>query len=104
MVGGTLERHGGGKGANQAVAAARRGQVQVHGGRLERMISGEQALAELEQENVDVTGVVRLRLRWAPGWRQSWSTTAGENQIAVASGANAELDGQTAVERGPGRR
>jgi ribokinase len=91
VVGGSFERHGGGKSANQAVAAARRG-ARV------RMIAavgdddlGAEALALLEAEGVDVTGVQRLEGE-ATGVALIVVDAAGENQIAVASGANAALD------------
>src|SRR4051812_16471620 len=91
VVGGSFERHGGGKSANQAVAAARRG-ARV------RMIAavgdddlGAEALALLEAEGIDVTGVQRLEGE-ATGVALIVVDGAGENQIAVASGANAALD------------
>jgi ribokinase len=91
VVGGSFERHGGGKSANQAVAAARRG-ARV------RMIAavgdddlGADALALLEAEGIDVGGVQRLEGE-ATGVALIVVDAAGENQIAVASGANAALD------------
>ncbi len=90
VMGGTFERHGGGKSANQAVAAAR------HGAAV-RMVAavgddelGEEAVAELEAEGIDVGSVQRLAS--APTGVALIAVDAkGENQIAVASGANAEL-------------
>jgi ribokinase len=91
VVGGRFERHGGGKSANQAVAAARRG-ARV------RMIAavgddelGEEAVALLEAEGVDVSAVQRLEGH-ATGVALIVVDEAGENQIAVATGANAALD------------
>ena len=89
-MGGTFERHGGGKSANQAVAAAR------HGAAV-RMVAavgddelGEEAVAELEAEGIDVGSVQRLTS--APTGVALIAVDAkGENQIAVASGANTEL-------------
>ena len=97
VSGGTFERHGGGKSANQAVAAARQGAAV-------RMIAavgdddlGEEAIALLEAEGIDVSAVERLAS--APtGVALIAVDEAGENQIAVASGANAELAAE-AVER-----
>ena len=93
VTGGTFARHGGGKGANQAVAAARLG-ARV------RLIAavgdddlGADAVAELEAEGVDVSAVVR-RAGVATGVALITVDAAGENQIAVASGANATLDGE----------
>ena len=97
VTGGTFERHGGGKGANQAVAAAR------HGAEV-RMVAavgddelGAEAVAQLEAEGVDVSGVERLA-GTPTGVALIAVDAAGENQIAVASGANAEL-GADPVER-----
>jgi ribokinase len=97
VTGGTFERHGGGKGANQAVAAARRGATV-------RMVAavgdddlGEEAVAALAAEGIDVASVERLRSA-ATGVALIAVDEAGENQIAVASGANAEL-GAEAVTR-----
>ena len=90
VTGGTFERHGGGKGANQAVAAAR------HGAAV-RMVAavgddelGAEAVAELEAEGIDVSAVQRLS-GTPTGVALIAVDAAGENQIAVASGANAEL-------------
>jgi ribokinase len=97
VSGGTFERHGGGKSANQAVAAARQGAAV-------RMIAavgdddlGEEAVALLEAEGIDVSAVQRLAST-PTGVALIAVDEAGENQIAVASGANAEL-GAEAVER-----
>jgi ribokinase len=91
VAGGTFERHGGGKGANQAVAAARLG-ARV------RMVAaagaddlGDEAIALLEAEGIDVSAVQRLEAR-PTGVALIVVDEAGENQIAVASGANAALD------------
>ena len=52
---------------------------------------GEEAVAALEAEGVDVSAVARLEGS-ATGVALIVVDAAGENQIAVASGANAELD------------
>ena len=97
VSGGTFERHGGGKSANQAVAAARQGAAV-------RMIAavgdddlGEEAIALLEAEGIDVAAVQRLAST-PTGVALIAVDETGENQIAVASGANAELSAET-VER-----
>jgi len=94
---GAFERHGGGKSANQAVAAARLG-ARV------RMVAavgdddlGAEAVTMLEAEGIDVAAVQRLEGR-ATGVALIVVDAAGENQIALAPGANAELDPR-AVER-----
>jgi ribokinase len=88
---GRFERHGGGKSANQAVAAARRG-ARV------RMVAavgdddlGDEAVGLLEAEGIDVSAVRRLEGS-ATGVALIVVDDAGENQIAVAPGANAALD------------
>src|SRR5215213_8876567 len=96
VTGGRFSRHGGGKGANQAVAAARLGARVAMVGAVGDDDLGHEALALLEREGIDVSGVARLD---APtGVALIAVDAAGENQIAVASGANAELDA-AAVER-----
>jgi len=97
VTGGRFSRHGGGKGANQAVAAARLGAQVAMVGAVGRDELGEAALAALAAEGVDVGAVSRLDAV-ATGVALICVDAAGENQIAVASGANAELDG-LAVER-----
>jgi ribokinase len=104
VTGGRFSRHGGGKGANQAVAAARLGARVAMVGAVGGDDLGEEALGLLEREGIDVAAVARLE---APtGVALIAVDAAGENQIAVAPGANAELDA-AAVERtvraaGPG--
>src|SRR3954453_24186085 len=60
VSGGTFARHGGGKGANQAVAAARLDAGVAMVGAVGDDEFGEQALAELSGEGVDVGAVARL--------------------------------------------
>jgi ribokinase len=89
VAGGRFAQHGGGKSANQAVAAARLGASVAFVGAVGTDELGEAAVAELEAEGIDVSGVARLD---APtGVALIVVDAAGENQIAVASGANAEL-------------
>lgn len=91
VVGGTLERHGGGKGANQAVAAARAG-ARVHMvGAVGADDFGAAAVAELQAEAIDCAGVAVLEDQ-ATGLAAITVDEQGENQIAVASGANAAID------------
>ena len=88
--GGRFARHGGGKGANQAVAAARLGAHVALVGAVGADDFGAEALRELEAEGIDVGAVARLDA--APTGVALIAVDArGENQIAVASGANAEL-------------
>ncbi len=91
VAGGTFARHGGGKGANPAVAAARWGAAVRFAGAVGDDDLGAAAVAELAAEGIDVTAVARVP--GAPtGVASIVVDAAGENQIAVASGANAALD------------
>jgi ribokinase len=92
VAGGTFARHGGGKGANQAVAAARLGAEVAMVGAVGADDLGDEALRELAAEGIDVSAVARLE-GVATGVALIVVDAAGENQIAVASGANAELGG-----------
>jgi ribokinase len=92
VSGGTFERHHGGKSANQAVAAARLGASVAFVGAVGDDDLGADAVAALEREGIDCSGVTRLDD--APtGVALIVVDEAGENQIAVASGANARLVG-----------
>jgi ribokinase len=91
VAGGTFARHGGGKGANQAVAAARAGAEVTMVGAVGDDELGSEALEELAAEGIDTSHVARLE-GVPTGVAAIVVDEAGENQIAVASGANAELD------------
>jgi ribokinase len=90
VAGGRLERTGGGKGANQAIAAARAGAVVTLAGAVGDDDLGADALAELSADAVDV-GAVRRLAGVATGVALIVVDAAGDNQIAVASGANHEV-------------
>jgi len=92
--GGRFERHGGGKSANQAVAAARRGARVRMVGAVGDDDLGEEAVALLAAEGIDVSAVRRLDGH-ATGVALIVVDEAGENQIAVAPGANGALDAAT---------
>jgi ribokinase len=81
-----FERVPGGKGANQAVAAARLGAQVRFVGRIGR---DDYVLQSLEREGVDTTGVVRDR--GESGVALIVVDASGENVIVVAPGANARL-------------
>ncbi len=81
-----LERFPGGKGANQAVAAARLGARVRFVGRVGR---DDLVLRSLEREGVDVTGVVRDE--GESGAAMIVVDASGENVIVVAPGANQRL-------------
>jgi ribokinase len=90
ITGGSFEMSGGGKGANQAVAAARAGASVAMVGAVGADEFGARLLHELAGEGVDVAGVARLP-GVATGLAAIVVDERGENQIAVASGANHAL-------------
>ena len=89
VLGGSLVRHGGGKGANQAVAAARAGAQVALVGAVGDDPDGEASLTELRAEGIDVGHVARTAA--ATGVALIAVDRRGENQIIVAPGANATL-------------
>jgi ribokinase len=91
VVGPGLERYGGGKGANAAVAAARAGAAVRLVGAVGADDLGRQALAELSGEGVRVEHVAVLD-DVPTGVALIVVDATGENQIAVAAGANGRLD------------
>jgi ribokinase len=90
VTGGRFARHGGGKGANQAVAAARAGARVRFAGAVGDDDLGAAAVEELEDEGVEVGSIARLDGE-ATGVALIAVDRAGRNQIAVASGANARV-------------
>jgi ribokinase len=90
VTGGALTEGLGGKGANQAVAAARFGARTTLIAAVGRDASGDAALSDLMARGVDVA-LVR-RVAEPTGVAQIAVDHTGENQIAVASGANVALD------------
>lgn len=80
----------GGKGANQAVAAARLGAGVTLVARLGTDMFGEQAIAGYQREGIDTTYIVR-DAEHPSGIALICVDAQGENSIAVASGANAHL-------------
>ncbi len=94
-TGGTFEQHHGGKGANQAVAAARLGADVRFIGAVGADSFGSEARASLAASGVDVAGLASDGA--VTGIALILVDRAGENLIAVASGANWAL-GADAVE------
>ncbi|HEX2028293.1 MAG TPA: ribokinase [Nitriliruptorales bacterium] len=91
VAGGRFARHWGGKGANQAVAAARYG-ADVHLlGAVGEDDLGEGAVAALVADGVSTERVGRLPDS-ATGVALVTVDRNGDNQIAVASGANLQVD------------
>ena len=91
VLGSRFVQQNGGKGANQAVAASRVGADVVMLGAVGEDGLGRSALEGLAAEGVDVSSCRRLKGEYT-GLALIVVDAAGENQIAVASGANARLD------------
>jgi ribokinase len=91
VTGGHFAQHHGGKGANQAVAASRMGASVTFVGAVGDDEAGAAALAALRSEGIETSRVVVLP-GVATGVALIVVDSEGENQIAVASGANALLD------------
>jgi ribokinase len=90
VLGSSFMTAAGGKGANQAVAAARLGATVTFVGRLGSDDFGDAALSALEHEGIDVSFVVRDPE--APsGVAFIVVSDSGENAITVAPGANSRL-------------
>lgn len=87
VTGGRLARHHGGKGGNQAVAAARLGARVVFVGAVGDDGFGVEARAALEAEGVDLGECLTLPGQ-ATGVALILVDATGENLISVASGAN----------------
>jgi ribokinase len=90
VAGGRFSVHDGGKGANQAVAAARAGAQVSLIGAVGSDEHGERALAALRAEGIDVD-LVRVVHGETTGVALIVVGPRGENQIAVAPGANDTL-------------
>ena len=90
VVGGRFAQDHGGKGGNQAVAAARLGARTVFIGAVGDDAFGSAARSALVAEGVDVGGLLTLPVA-ATGVALILVDGRGENSIAVASGANAAL-------------
>jgi ribokinase len=101
VTGGIFERHDGGKGANQAVAAARLGRPTLFVGAVGDDDFGRIARSALDREGVD-TSAVRTLPGESTGVALILVDGRGENLIVVASGANGFLDIDT-VRDGLGR-
>jgi ribokinase len=90
VSGGSFDRVPGGKGANQAVAAARLGADVRFVGAVAVDDLADEALAGLEEAGVDTSGVEWIS---EPGMHTGvamiFVDTLGENEIVVAPGANA---------------
>jgi ribokinase len=90
LLGGEFLMAPGGKGANQAVGAARAGGRVSLVARVGEDMFGRQAIAGLRRDRIDVSQV-RRDARSASGVALIFVGERGENSIAVASGANGRL-------------
>src|SRR5919109_3219354 len=97
VTGGRFDRHHGGKGGNQAVAAARLGAPTSFVGAVGDDDFGRAAQAALEAEGVDVSALRTLPAA-ATGVAFILVDARGENSIAVAGGANGALTPDDVVE------
>lgn len=88
-MGSSFERFCGGKGANQATAAARLGATTAIVGRIGNDPFGDEQLAQLKSANIDTSGIIRDTT--APtGTAAIMVDQTGQNQIVVVPGANHE--------------
>ena len=101
-VAGTVRVEAGGKGANQATAAALDGASVVFAGAVGRDAAADTALAGLLAAGVDLSRVVQTDV--PTGMASICVDAAGENQIAVGSGANGRARAGQVANRdlGPG--
>jgi ribokinase len=88
VTGATLERHPGGKGANQAVAAARLGAEVTFYGAVGTDEFADEALALVRDEPMNTV----IRRSGTTGIALILVDSSGENEIVVVPGANSEAD------------
>ncbi|MEO8565917.1 MAG: ribokinase [Betaproteobacteria bacterium] len=90
LIGSGFASYPGGKGANQALAAARAGAVVRMYGAVGRDAAAESALALLRAGDIDVAGVRAVDA--STGCATILVDDAGENAIVVVPGANEKVD------------
>ncbi len=90
VTGGSFSQHHGGKGGNQAVAAARLGVATAFVGAVGADAFGEEARAALEAEGIDLEHLTTVDGE-ATGVAVILVDARGENCISVAGGANLAL-------------
>ena len=91
VIGGTFFMNPGGKGANQAVAAARLGGRVTFIARVGSDLFGSQALQQFQTENID-TRFVTQDPEYPSGVALIGVDRQGENTIIVAPGSNRQLN------------
>ena len=100
VLGGDLRRIPGGKGANQAVAAARLGRRVAMVGRLGADEAGTILRAALDADGVDTSAL--LTTQGTPNGVALISVDAdGDNAIVVSPGANGRVDADDVARAGP---
>lgn len=90
VLGGAFSLHPGGKGANQAVAAARLGGEVTFIARLGQDLFGDQAIEGFRKDGIDVSKIIQDP-NAASGVALIMVDAKGENSISVALGANNRL-------------
>ena len=90
ILGGTFFMNAGGKGANQAVAAARLGGHVSFIAKVGKDIFGKEAILLFKKEGIDISSVLKDKKN-PSGVALITVDDKGENCISVASGANAAL-------------
>ena len=90
VIGGVFSNGGGGKGANQAVAAVRAGAEVSFIARVGNDTHGEEGLERLKAERIDTQYVIRDP-EFSTGVAFIVVDEHGENSIVVAAGANGRL-------------
>lgn len=100
VIGRSFARLPGGKGLNQAIAAARLGARTAMIGAVGADADGDSLRALLQDEGIDTAAVRRCEAT-ATGLAQVWVTAAGENCIVVHPGANASLTAQDTLSHLP---
>lgn len=91
VLGGAFSMVPGGKGANQAVAAARLGAHVTCIARVGKDVFGDNAIVAFEAEGIDTKFIVRDESAPSGVALIGVDEATGENSIIVASGANANL-------------
>ena len=97
ILGGKFSTAAGGKGANQAVAAARVGGDVTFIARVGNDMFGKQALEDFESNNINAK-YIKTDSADPSGVALIFVDEKGENSIAVASGANARLSHRDVTE------
>ncbi len=98
LMGNDFSESNGGKGANQAVAAARLGGNVSFVGCLGKDRFGKDGIEMLQKENVDISGLLRSDKHTGVGF--IFINPQGENCILVAPGANNELSPEDVLNSG----